>query len=147
MRVGHYLAGLSPDVQDAIVNDLTIGAAWTNLAVRRHRSDPSAAVQLGTIATAYAALRAALDGLDARDGTIATAAASPADHWLPEHWSDLIAAVGADTIGTWLQMAAEMARDAVIAVRRDAAIDAVRDLLRDALDTLTSVRDDALGTA
>lgn len=39
-----------------------------------------------------------------------------------------------------------MARDAVSAVRRDADVATVRELLRDALDTLTSVRDNALGT-
>ncbi len=146
MRVGHYLRGLSPEAQDAIINDLIGGAGWTALAARRHTSDPSAAVQLGTIAAAYAMLRAALESLGERDGAAAPPAVSPADDWLPEHWSDLIASVGTEPVGTWLQMAAEMARDAVVAVRQDADIDAVRDLLRDALETLTSVRDDALGT-
>ena len=45
------------------------------------------------------------------------------------------------------QIASEMARDASAAAARDAELEVVRGLLRDALEALATVRHDALGAA
>ena len=145
MRFGEYLATLTPDAQRAVIDDLTLGAGRVALAARLHVADPQATTMLGTLAAAYTALHAALEALgDAVEQDSPPTARTPADR-LTERWAAMVARAGPEVVGTWLQMAAEMTRDAAAAAAQDADVSVVRELLRHALDALATVRDDALG--
>jgi hypothetical protein len=67
------------------------------------------------------------------------------DDSLPAHWQTLVADRVPEVVDAWLQMAGEMARDAVAATKWDADLADLRELVRDALRAITTVRDDALG--
>jgi CBS domain-containing protein len=147
MRFSAYLAQLPPDIQRALTDDLTLGAGRVALVTRMHQQDSTRTVTvLSTLAGAYAALRSARAMLDGETDP-------PDDHLprptrpasaLPARWDAVVEDAGAEVVGAWLQMTAEMMRDAILAVTHDADVTEVRDLVDHALGALAMVRDDAL---
>ena len=144
MRFSAYLARQTPEAQRALADDLTLGLGRVALAARLHCHDPRTRTMLGTLAGAYAALHAALAALgdDVEHGS-PPPAPTPVDA-LPADWETVVARAGPEAVGTWLQMATEMARDVALAAVQDAEVSVVRELLRHTLHALATVRDDAL---
>ncbi len=142
-----YLATLPHAEQTALTNDLTLGAGRVRLATSLHHDGTPAVRMLGTLAAAYASLRAALALLDpdALDDDGPAPRAVPEDA-LPPDWPALLAGADREAVGALLAMGAEMARDAVAATTADADVTVISALVADALYMLTNARNDALGS-
>lgn len=147
MHFSEYVAGMTPDAQQALTNDLTIGLGRVTLAGRLHQRDPRTLTMLATLAGGYAVLRAALTALGGdADDPLPPESATPVAA-LPEHWAAIVAPARTEALSGLLQIAVEMARDAVLAATEDADVSTVRGLLHDTLDVLITVRDETLCTA
>src|SRR5215208_749666 len=148
MRFRDYLTTLPAAEQTALPDALTLGYGRLQFAALRHQDNPSTAAMLGTLATAHAALRAALAILDrhAPHPTLdaAPAPSEPTDA-LPPRWEVLVGDGALAAVGELLDMAAVRARDAVRAIQADAEVATVRTLVHDALLLLADVRDASLG--
>ena len=147
MRFSDYLTMLPDADQTALTNDLTLGYGRLGLAARLHREAVHTATMLGTLAAAYASLRAALLVLDPDAAPESPPAPAVAVDALPPDWHALVVDGQQEIICALLTMAVEMARDAVAATLADADVAVVRRLVGDALHMLRNVREDTLGTA
>ena len=144
MHFHEYLTCLTPALQRALSNDLTVRCGRVAFALRLHYENPRTTVMLGTLAAAHAALQAALTTIDPAAAAGRLPAPTMSLAALPRCWAVLLAGTDAAVVEAWLQMASELAQDAVAATRADTDLTVVRDRVAETLDALATVRDDAL---
>lgn len=146
MRLSEYLRAFPSTVETALANHLTTGFGRITLAMRMHRNRPRTVEMLDMLAVAHSNLRDALailitDADPAGEPTVQAIATTT----LPRNWDTLVSGDNRDVIAGLIGMALEMTRDAAAAMVADAEVETIRELVRNALELLSDIRDDALG--